>query len=146
MKRLGHQWRRLRRWLDGRRHTDRLDRARDDDPTARQVIQQYEREHSKPQVSRPFDRDKTLRIRLRPLTFSNKGDGHSVGSAGRSRRQVAPTRFRRPSVQISSRRRDRGMAERCLNQVDRAATIQGVIRVGVSEPVARNILVDPGTL
>ena len=49
--------------------------------------------------------------------------------------QVEARAFARAGVQVPAGRRNRGMTERRLNEVDRCTTVERVARVGVAHPV-----------
>jgi hypothetical protein len=69
--------------------------------------------------------------------------GHAEANDG-SKWQVARTRLCGSSVKVFAGRRNRGMAQGRLNQVDRCATVQSVRSMGMAQPVARHFLLDPG--
>ena len=58
--------------------------------------------------------------------------------------QVAGRAIGRPGVQIAASRGDRFMAQGRLHKVDRAASVEGVAGVGVSEPVGADPRPYPG--
>ncbi len=58
--------------------------------------------------------------------------------------QVAGRAIGRPGVQVAASGGDRFMAQGRLHKVDRAASVEGVAGVGVSEPVRADPRPNPG--
>ena len=66
----------------------------------------------------------------------------SVSTAHRSERQVIATRIGGPGVQVFSRRCHAAVAQRGLNKVDWATSIQSVGSMSMAEPMAGHVFVD----
>ena len=81
-----------------------------------------------------------------PPNLPNESEGSDSSQQLSSPRQVIATRIGRLRMKVSASRRNRRMPKSRLHQMNGATTVECMARMGMAEPVAGHIFVDPSTL